>query len=136
MDKKINSGLNPLELLKRLDGIGVELLTDLADVIGKHDLDSKLNISDMNLACFLVDCLGAFGRGISGRDLVLDRNVKPGVIENTLSYEEEKRKEWEDRYGGEEEPFVSWEEFDESYIKCADCGGWDDLSCSCFDKLQ
>ena len=58
----------------------------------------------------------------------MTRKAKP------VTYEEEKRKAWEEQFGYDDDPLVEWEEFKDSYTKCSLCDGWDDGPCICYAR--
>ena len=51
-----------------------------------------------------------------------------------MNYEEEQREYWEERYGCDKDPLVTWEEFKENYLYCERCKGWVEGQCICYAR--
>lgn len=44
------------------------------------------------------------------------------------------REVWEDRYGYEEDPLVTWDDFKATYFECSLCGDWVNEPCLCYTR--
>jgi hypothetical protein len=55
-------------------------------------------------------------------------------LKQKLKLFREKNKAWEELYGDEDDPVVTWEEWDEEYLWCSECQSWQEGQCICYAR--